>query len=260
MDESGSTDGYTLPIPNGRTPVFTLTAVALRLDQWRDIDRKFNNLKGGFFPDVLARKTRKEEIEIKGQELSAPRNKGSDRRHRFLKEVFQLLKASNAKLFCVTFIKSDTEGMSPRSMYTHGFQILLERFNHYVVNNPDNKAGIMIRDSRAGAIKGQGLDKEVAKSFQSFVFGNPLGKTLTAMHEAPLFADSQITVGIQLADIASSCIYANHYYYYVRNLPGAIDYAHMQSYWAYLDDLQYKYSSVDESEKIFGFRVLNHRK
>lgn len=150
--------------------------------------------------------------------------------------------------------------MASQSMYTHGFQILLERFNHYISNSAEHESGIMICDSRAGAIKGQGLDKEVAKSFQSYVFGNPIGKTLTAMHEAPLFADSEITVGIQLADIVSSCIYANHYYYYVRDLPGAIDYEHMKPFWPYLDDLQYKYVSIDQKEKVFGFRVVNHRK
>jgi hypothetical protein len=118
----------------------------------------------------------------------------------------------------------------------------------------------MICDSRASAIKGQGLDKEVAKSFQSYLFGNPLGRTFTKMHEAPLFADSQITVGIQLADIASSCIFSNHYHCYCRDLPGAIAYQHMQRYWPLIDELQYKHLPEDESERMYGFRVINHRK
>ncbi len=260
IDESGSTDTYSLPVENGRTPLFTLASVALKLDLWRNVDRAYNQLKERFFPDVLARKGRKELIEVKGNDLIAPRNATSSRRHQFLREVFNLLKSFDARLFCVTFIKSTVTPMASKSLYTHGFQILLERFNHYVANSSRHDAGIMICDSRAGAIKGKGLDKEVASSFQSFIFGNELGRTLTRMHEAPMFADSQVTVGVQLADIMASCIYSNHYYYYARDLAGAIDYHHMNKYWSLLDELQYKYASVDQTEKVFGFRVVDHRK
>jgi hypothetical protein len=260
IDESGSTDTYRIPIESGRTPLFTLSSVAIELTQWREVDRLFNSLKERFFPDILARKLRREEIEVKGNDLASPRNKDSQRRHQFLLRVFRLLKDFNVRLFSVTFIKSTIHPISATSLYTHGFQILLERFHHYIENNYHHESGIMICDSRAGAIKGKGLDKEVAKSFQSFIFGNPLGRTLTTIHEAPLFADSQITVGIQLADIASSCIYANHYYYYVRNLDGAIDYQHMQKYWPLLDELQYKPPSLVEQNRMYGYRVLDHTK
>jgi hypothetical protein len=257
-DESGSTDNYNCPLENGKTPIFTLSSVALPLQQWRSFDRDFNNLKAKFFPEELTRKNRKEEIEIKGNEITSPRNKDSSRRQEFLKRSFSLLKKYDGKIFAVTFIKSCKKPISSRSIYTHGFQILLERYDHFIKTSRKYDAGLIICDSRAGAFKGNSLDKEVAKSYQSYIFGNKIGRTLTGINESPLFADSKITVGIQLADIISSVIYTNHYYYYAREIEGAIDYQHMQKWWPAINELEYKYISPDRKNDVFGIRVINH--
>ena len=108
-------------------------------------------------------------------------------------------------------------------------------------------------------MKGQGLDKEVAKSFQSYIFGNERGKKFTAMQEAPLFADSKITVGLQLADIVSSVIYTNHYYYYANSIEGAVDYSHMQQWWKRITELEFNYES-NGGYSMHGIRVINHKK
>lgn len=258
-DESGSTENFSEPLKAGTTPVFTLTSVALPLEEWRNFDRKYNNLKSHFFPEMLERKGRKEDIEIKGNDLTSPRNKESTRRKDFLNRVFKLLKDFDAKIFAVTFIKDKDSPIAGRSMYTHGFQILLERFNKYIETSGKFSSGIIICDSRAGTMKGQGLDKEVAKSFQSYIFGNERGKKFTAMQEAPLFADSKITVGLQLADIVSSVIYTNHYYYYTNSIEGAVDYSHMQQWWKRITELEFNYES-DGGYSMHGIRVINHKK
>ena len=74
-DESGSAERFSEPLEPGATPVFTLTSIALPLNEWRTFDRKYNNLKRHFFPEILERKGRKEDIEIKGNDLTSPRNK-----------------------------------------------------------------------------------------------------------------------------------------------------------------------------------------
>lgn len=260
-DESGSAERFSEPLEPGATPVFTLTSIALPLNEWRTFDRKYNNLKRHFFPEILERKGRKEDIEIKGNDLTSPRNKESSRRQKFLERVFHLLKSFDAKIFAVTFVKDKDNPISSRSMYTHGFQILLERFNKFVETSGKFDSGIIICDSRAGAIKGQGLDKEVAKSFQSYIFGNEKGKSFTFIQEAPLFADSKITVGLQLADIISSVIYTNHYHYYARNVEGAVDYSHMQRWWPKIAELEFESKQDAEgSYAIRGIRVINHKK
>ena len=259
-DESGSTEPFVEPLKIGSTPVFTLTSVALSLNEWRQFDRKFNNLKEHFFPEILQRKGRKEDIEIKGNDITSPRNKESRRRQDFLKQVFSLLYKFDAKIFAVTFIKSKDNPISSRSIYTHGFQILLERFNDYIKTNEKFDSGIIICDSRAGTMKGQGLDKEVAKSYQSYIFGNEKGRKYTYRQEAPLFADSKITVGLQIADIISSVIYTNHYHYYSSKIEGAVDYSHMQKWWPKIVSLEYKNTNNNNSAyDIHGIRVIKHQ-
>ena len=264
IDESGTSEPFSLPLQNGITPIFTLTAVALPLSQWRSFDRKYNNLKGRFFPDEMEKKGRKEDVEIKGNDLTCPRNKDSERRQAFLKQVFSLLKTFGASVFAVTFIKSAENHASAKSLYTKGFQILLERFNDYLESSEERGEafddGIIICDSRAGAVKGRGLDKEIAKSYQTYIFGNEKGRQFTRLQEAPLFADSKITVGLQLADIVSSVIYANHYAYYVKDIENAPDYSHVQKWWKNIQDLEYVRSMSDESgHTMYGICVVNHQ-
>jgi hypothetical protein len=258
VDESGSTHRFDLPIANGQTPIFTLTGLAMPLIQWRKYDRHFNGIKAKFFPEILAAKGRKENIEIKGSEIVSPRNRDSKRRWDFLAATIRLVNCYDGKLFAVTFLKSHEKPISSKSLYTHAFQILLERFHDYLINHfKEPHQGIIICDSRSGTFRGNGLDKDVAKSHQTYIFGHSVGKTLINIKEAPLFADSKLTIGIQLADIMSAAVYSNHYHYYVRNLPGAMDYSHCQKIWPKIYALQYKNESADP--KVFGFRVIDQR-
>lgn len=258
VDESGSTDHFDLPIGNGQTPIFTLTGLAMPLSEWRRYDRTFNGIKANFFPEVLAAKGRKEHIEIKGNEIVSPRNATSKRRWNFLATTIRLVNRYDAKLFAVTFLKSHEKPISSKSLYTHGFQILIERFHDYLLNHSKGPhQGIIICDSRSGAFRGNGLDKDVAKSHQTYIFGHSVGRTLTNIKEAPLFADSKLTIGIQLADIMSAAIYSNHYHYYVRNLSGAMNYSHCQKIWPKIAALQYK--NMSSNPKVFGFRVIDLR-
>lgn len=264
IDESGTSEPFSLPLQNGVTPIFTLTAVVLPLSRWRDFDRKYNNLKERFFPDETQKKGRKEDVEIKGNDLTCPRNKDSERRQAFLKQVFRLLKDFNASIFAVTFVKSADNHASAKSLYTKGFQILLERFNDYLESSEERSErfddGIIICDSRAGAIKGRGLDKDIAKSYQTYIFGNEKGRQFTRLQETPLFADSKITVGLQLVDIVSSVIYANHYAYHMRGIENAPDYSHTRKWWKCIQELEYVRSMPNKSAyPIYGIRVVNHQ-
>lgn len=49
LDESGDCEGHDIPIKNGQTPLFVLTAVALPISQWREYSSRYVSLKGRFF-------------------------------------------------------------------------------------------------------------------------------------------------------------------------------------------------------------------
>lgn len=94
----------------------------------------------------------------------------------------------------------------------------------------------------------------------SYIFGNETGKTLCNLHEAPLFADSKLTAGIQLADIFAAVLYSSHNFFYARDLGGAPDYSHVQKLWPTVQKLEYKRITSNDADRVFGYRVINHNK
>lgn len=258
IDEAGSPHGYCLPIHSGETPIFTLAAVALPLWEWRARDRTFLSMKRQFFSDFLGKiGKRDEEYEIKGREIASPRNKTSKRRHVFNQKVLSLVGQNAGCCFGITFLKNPSNPASATSIYTNAFQILTERISLFVTEHPAYSNAILICDSRMKGVAGS--DISVARSHMSYIFGHETGRTFLNILEAPLFADSRLTVGLQIADIFASNLFTNQYYYYCRNLPGAIDYSHMQVYWNQLDHLQFKSRGTLDGHQMFGYRVVDQR-
>jgi hypothetical protein len=258
VDEAGNVDAHHQPPLSGETPLFTLAAVGLPLADWRQRDREFFKLKRQFFPDEMGRPDRRdEEVEIKGRDLTSPRQRRSSRRREFNRRVLTYLRERGATTFASTFLKNSTAATSHRSLYSKALQILVERVSLHVAERPACSNAILIVDSR---MKGPaGLDVAVARSHMSYIFGHQTGRTFTNILEAPLFADSRLTVGLQLADIVASNIYANHYHYYLRDAPGALDYSHAPRCWALLDTLQFKSVGQVDGRRIYGYRVVDLR-
>jgi len=132
-----------------------------------------------------------------------------------------------------------------------GLQYLTERFNAHVAESDQYNHGVIIVDKRIAQ-----LDFRVASSHMSYLFGHQTGRELTNIVEAPLFADSRLTTGLQIADNVSSLIYTNHYHYYCRDIEGAEDYSHTKQFWPRLDALQFK-SKVLVGHNTYGFRVID---
>ncbi len=86
-----------------------------------------------------------------------------------------------------------------------------------------------------------------------------LGRTFTNIVEAPLFADSRLTVGLQLTDIVAANLYATYYDYYLRKTPGMLDYSHARPYWPLLDRIQFRSAGQIGGFQMFGFRVVDQR-
>lgn len=264
LDETGTTDPHSLPLSQGITPLFTLAGVALPLDRWRDYDRAYLRLKRIFFAKEIDQSSKHEAVwEIKGTDLFAPRNAKSSRNRAFAIEVCKLIKEFGGKVFGVTFVKSVKEPMPRSSIYTKGLQILAERFDIFL--REGNSTGLMILDSRVAHVqKGSGVDYTVATSYMSFIFGNEDGKQLKRIVEAPMFADSGITAGLQIADIVSGLVYTTTYRDKLapngaEPATGYLDYRHCQSYWPTLQELVFSSTNLYGTQKIWGLRTLNHQ-
>ncbi|MFZ5909912.1 MAG: DUF3800 domain-containing protein [Chloroflexota bacterium] len=260
IDEAGTPYGHHVPLENGETPIFTLAALAFPLWEWRARDRAYLSLKRQFFPDLLGKPDKRdEEFEIKGRDIAAPHNKKSERRQEFNRRVLSFIASNSGIGFGVSFLKNSQHPASHQSIYTQALQILVERFSLFVAEHPAYDNAIVICDSRMKGINGSRQDITVARSHMSYIFGNETGRQFINILEAPLFADSRLTVGLQLVDIFASNLFANQYYYYLRNIEGGIDYSHMQGYWNMINRLQYKSRQSIDGYQVFGYRVVDQR-
>ncbi|MBU1662797.1 MAG: DUF3800 domain-containing protein, partial [Chloroflexi bacterium] len=224
IDEAGSTERYSLPVrpDRGETAIFCLFGLAMPLSDWRDFDREYVRLKLNFFQkEIDNSKWNAAQWEIKGNDLCAPRNRHRKRRHEFLKRVFDLCQRYDAAAFGVTFLKDYKNPMPPEARYAMGLQYLAELMNIYLTESNTYDYGILVADERM-----KQFNFNVASSYLSYVFGNETGRSLTQLVEAPLFANSRLTAGLQIADNIAGALCSNHYYYYCRNIPGAPDYSH----------------------------------
>lgn len=251
IDESGSPERHHEPLLNGETPIFSLNSLCIRNDAWRELDREFLALKNRFFRSEIGNQ-RPEYFEIKGSELTRPGNRENRRGHQFVKQVLALCSKHNAALFSIVFVKDAAKPTSKQSLYTMALQYRCERFQVFLEESPDHTNSILILDSRM-----HNVDLEVAKSHMSFIFGHETGKTCDKILEAPMFANSVLTVGLQIVDIIGSCIYSNFYQRNCIFIKGALDYSHMAIYWPQLDTLQFKSKKLYEGHNRNGFRVVD---
>ena len=251
VDEAGSLEGHHEPLLDGETPIFSLNSVCISENNWKDLDRDYLRLKKRFFSKEIGTGIA-EYFEVKGSELTRPGNRMNKRGHKFIKQVFHLCKQYNISLFSIIFIKNPAKPTSKKSLYTMALQYLCERFQAFLEERIDGENGIIIVDSRM-----HNIDLEVAQSHLSFVFGHKTGRTYDKILEAPMFANSKLTAGLQVIDIMGSCIYTNFYQRNCMFVPGALDYSHMGIYWPNLSDLEFKSQKLYDGHPRNGYRVID---
>jgi hypothetical protein len=282
VDESGDTNPHCEPLLEGQTPIFCLSAVALKASDWRVYDRDLWNLKRRYYGSELeqfARATgrRPEQYEIKGSDLIQPSHARNRRTHVFTDKILTLCQTYNARCFASVWRKDANRPTAPQSIYTRSLQALAERFHLYCEEAGDLDLGIVIVDSRT-----HGLNLQVATSHLSYVFGHYEGRGLTRLVEAPMFADSCLSAGLQIADVVGACLYGNYYQRRCSTVPGYIkgtrlatpkelqaggtfpirsparDYAHCQRHWSRLDAFQWRRTNVSEVLPLVsvGYREL----
>ncbi len=267
IDDSGDPNPHHEPLLEGETPLFCLSAVALKSTDWRQYDRSLFGLKRTYFSSEITRYTagghgrRPEHYEVKGSDLFQPSHAGDRRRRNFAKRIIELCEEHSARSFAAIWRKDPSNPVDAQSIYTKSLQVLAERFHLYCEQCGDD--GIMVADSRT-----RGLDLQVASSHLFYVFGHGTGRSLTRLVEAPMFADSVLSAGLQIADIIGGCLYGNYYQRRCRDVPGLFDrgrpvslkmtltggrfftrvparnYEHCRQYWEQLQTLQFRRTDV----------------
>jgi len=264
LDESGNVDRHDVPLGTGQTPVFSIAGLALPLGQWRDYDREYLSLKRNFFAKEIDASSKTDtKWEIKGNNLIAPRNKGSERNKNFTYKVLDLIKKYDGKVFALSTLKCSKKPTSKTTIYTKAIQIIDERYDVFL--REKDADGIIILDSRMAHMKkGAGVDYTVATSHLSFIFGNKHGRELKRIKEAPLFADSCLTAGLQIADIIAALTYARCHYDKLSEDVGAAghgfhDYSHTKIFSSLLRGLEFCSTNTYGGHRTYGTKILDHR-
>jgi hypothetical protein len=261
VDESGSPTGHKEPLLDGQTPLFVIASLAFKADVWRDLDRAYRDLKVKFFSSEIGNR-RPEQYEVKGSDLIRPGNKTSRRRLTFMRRALELCLKFDGQGFAVIFRKNPVKPTPKNSQYNMGLQYGVERFDHFLDEiagglnprfKPYDAQGIIVADSRM-----KNLDMNVAISHLSFIFGNPLGQQCQRIIEAPTFTFSELSVGVQLADIFAVSIYSQFYRKVCTGITGSLDYSHLAFVDDYLRDLQWQAQRAYNGYFMRGYRYLDH--
>src|SRR5581483_10917844 len=92
LDESGDAEPHTLPLGEGRCPIFTLAGVALPLEQWRNYHSQYSALKLQFFKNEIEKSSKTQHRwEFKGNRAIAPRNSNSGRIRAFVDKSLDIV-------------------------------------------------------------------------------------------------------------------------------------------------------------------------
>jgi hypothetical protein len=237
------------------------------LEEWRSYQRDYHDLKLRFFQNEIEKSSKgHHQWEFKGNRAIAPRNADSQRIAAFTHKVLDIVENYTGRLFSVSFVKNSVKPTDHTSQYTKALQILAESFDIFLREKSDAARGVIIMDSRMAHLqKGSGLDYIVAISLITYIFGNEQGRQLKRLQEAPLFADSTVTAGVQMADIVAPLMYANTYR--LQLSPdgtdcgcGYLNYTHVERYWGHLQKLRFQSQGLYQGYRKNGFRIFDHRR
>ena len=196
IDESGH------PHPNDPTTRPVLGAVGLPIQSSRDLARQIHNLKRDILKDVAP------EHEEKYKSASIF-NQRTFRRQRhkweYLESVFEL--AVNFPVMSVFIVmeRPDRPVAWPEAHLPMHIRRLLHRLQGHMANERSGGKGILVFDSQSHK-----ADRRQSVAIASFMFQHYEGRLWQDLVETPMFVESSITPGIQIADYFVSCVRQYH--------------------------------------------------
>ncbi|MBC7076903.1 MAG: DUF3800 domain-containing protein [Synergistales bacterium] len=193
VDESGH------PHPKDPSPYSVLLAMCFEEHRSRDITRQLYALK----KQLLGRP----EVEIKAHQLLNERTfRRIPEKRELVESVVDLVEQMDGlTMFAIIMERPQQVPVSEPGILPRPHQFLLERVNAYLERRDLDQMGIVIYDSRD-----QATDRALSTSFRNFLFRSRRGMSLTRIVETPLFVNSDIAPGIELADLFASVVRQYH--------------------------------------------------
>jgi len=213
IDEAGR------PEKQSSTPIFVLSGIAIKDTSWRQLTTDIYNAMKKYYPAWFSNHRINNIGDLKKRERSLKRltqpshlrisnNKKQRSRNRknlfFVKDVLQICKKHNAKVFVAGIIKREIKkDPNIRWIYPNLLQKITLIYNKFLINAEEN--GLIVLDSNTP-------DFQDMLTFQhiGFLFGNKLGKRCTRIISTPLFIKSHFSIMIQCISYITSLVYAIH--------------------------------------------------
>lgn len=200
IDESGFPDLR----DNTTNPV--LAAVCIPEQAHRKLSREFYKIKSTFF--------RNPNRELKATKLLSPnvfQNRPDDRE--LVERVFELIGESGLAVFAAIMAHPKQRPDLPAGFIPNQYRFLLQRIHLYMSESikPGDMAILIFDGDGTAGIKG-GLGPGIS----NYLFRSLEGQSFSTILTSPLFVDSEITAGIQIADLIAGCI--RHVHVHERSL------------------------------------------
>lgn len=192
IDESG------YPLPTDQCEKSCLAAVCFSEKISRNLTRQLYALK----KDLLGAP----DVELKGRDFITRHvfDKRPNKKE-LLEQVLTLVQNMDIGVFSIIMDRPDFLPKKTPGRLENQYRFLLERINAYAQEKYADEMAIVVLDSQDPE-----KDRERAKAYNGFLYGHPLGQSMNRVLETPLFVDSAITPGLQLADLAASIIRQYH--------------------------------------------------
>lgn len=239
IDESGNRDPQTEQrLPDGTTRpkdhIYVLTAVSLHEMRWYGFETTINGSKQRLIDDVH-RVTGKHfdlaDVEVHSSVVRRPKTRNNHPFFRFLTRrqlegltnlLYRQLDYHNMSLFAVVVDKRKLEPyMTEEKLHRKAYELLLERIQSFLSEYHRKHFGVIVVDDVS-----RQMNRSLAMKHSYFQRrGTSAGLLLRNIVETPFFVRSELSNGIQLADLCAYNVYRafryenSGYDYFARIVP-----------------------------------------
>jgi hypothetical protein len=196
IDESGH------PHPHDAATRPVIVAVGIPIERSRELARSMHSLKRGL---SLATDPWLEE-KYKAHAIFNHRTRRRQPvKWQYLEGVINIAVSFPVVTFSIVMERPIAALMSGPGLLPYHWHCLLHRINSYLAAAGSGRSGLLIMDSQDGK-----SDALLSVQISNFLFRSEVGRRLTHIVETPLFVNSAITPGIQIADLFAAGFRQHH--------------------------------------------------
>jgi len=216
FDESGSRDPSAGTEENPKDHLYVLLAVGMWEGQWRHFETEISGLKlelAGYLQRDGKGRFELADCEVKSNWVRVPTER--EKRSRFLHGLHsddltrltdaffrQVAKRNTVILASVIDKRFLHDYVTHETLHKKAYEFLLERIQHYMREyHPRHRALIVMDDT------GKQLNRAVAMKHASFQRAGNRNMAFPAVVEYPFFTRSELSNGVQLADLLAYSVY-----------------------------------------------------